>query len=155
MNQKTFAERLDTIETKTNSQPKEIEQVTQSKENLSKREKILVSLRILESKGISAKNSYPRLYWGLHKIGVYPRPLHYKSVVSLFVMGALIVGLIFGGILASGIGADISKGPIAGLYRGGWLGVITMSLVSGVAFAVIIRGKAISSGIPRWSDIWQ
>lgn len=123
--------------------------------NLSKREKVLISLRILESKGISGKNSYPPLFWGLHKVGIYPRPLHYKSVVSLFILGMSMLVFIFGGILASGIGADIGRGPVAGLYRGGWQGVLIMSLVGGAAMALIIRGKAMSCGIPRWIDIWR
>jgi hypothetical protein len=155
MGQKTFAERLASIDTNANGQLQMAQQIRQPKEDLSKREKILASLRILESKGISTKSAYPPLYWGLHKIGIYPRPLHYKPAFNLFILGVFLTTFIFGGILALGIGENISRGPVAGLYRAGWPGVFIVSLISGVVFAVIIRGKAMSSGIPRWSDIWQ
>jgi uncharacterized protein DUF6404 len=155
MDQKTFAERLATINHQPKAQRNMIDPADLPTEGLSRREKILISLRILGSKGISENDAYSSVFWGLHKIGIYPRPVYYWSLAGLFVFGMLLIVFTFGGILALGFGEGIARGPVAGLYNAGWPGVLVMSLFGGAAFAAIIRIKARSSGIPRWSEIGQ
>ena len=153
MSNKTFVERLERIENKSKTQPNKNYKNTNSSEILSKREKVLVSLRILESKGISTKYAFPPIFWGLHKIGIYPKPLHYKSSFSLFLMGFMLFICLFGAVLESGVGSDISRGPIAGLYRLGWGGIIISSILAGIAHVIFIRVKAKSCNVPRWFEI--
>lgn len=151
---KDFKERLDKLEQSQNKPTFAASKAIPSTGGkLSKKDKVALSLQIMASKGMSADNAYPPLMRGLAKLGLHCRPFMYQSLFGWMVFGMLIMFSIFGGIYASGIGSFISRGPVAGLYNGGWIGVILITLLGGGAFGIIMKKHSKKYGLPRWQDI--
>jgi hypothetical protein len=152
---KDFAERLKKLE----EGPQKASTASQAPHftagKLSKKDKVALSLQIMESKGISANNAYPPLMRGLAKMGLHCRPFMYQSLFGWMVFGMFFMFAVFGGIYASGIGALFSRGPVAGLHSGGWLGVILITLIGGGVFGIFMKIHNKKYGLPNWRDIGE
>ena len=106
--------------------------------------------------GISRDAGFPPAMRALSALGLPIRPLHFKTIPSLFLIG-LCLGLgVFGGTLwlfTSGLIDPPGRGPIAGVVDLGWPGVAVVSVCIGVAFATIIRAQAARARLPGWQDL--
>ena len=118
-----------------------------------KREKLKRALEATDNAGISRAEAFPPILSLMLKLGVTPKPMFYWSVLSLMFLGAGTMFLIFGGVLYSGIGSVVQRGPVAGLYRIGWEGVYALSLFAAILFPVYIKVRAKMGRLPRWRDL--
>ena len=133
----------------------EVEPVkTPPKTRLRRKEKVALALTLLQARGVSPASAYPPIFRWFSKIGIHIKPPIYWSFISLLILGLCIMFSIFGGILASGIGANSTRGPIAGLYRLGWPGVMVIGSVAGFLFAVLTRLQKRRHRVPNWRDLW-
>ena len=106
--------------------------------------------------GISRDAGFPPAMRALSALGIPVRPLHFKSIPSLFLFGVALGLAIFGGTLwlfTSGLIYPPARGPIAGLVGLGWPGVFVTSLCIGAAFTIAIRLQAARARLPRWQDL--
>lgn len=149
MSKADFEERLKRIEGNTSTpQP-----LVKSNPTSDKREKLRRALEATDQAGISRTEAYPPILRALLKMGFTPKPMFYWSVVSLMLLGAGTMFLIFGGVLYSGVGSFVQRGPVAGLYRIGWEGVYGLSLFAGILFPVYVKVRAKVGRLPRWRDL--
>ncbi|PLL11973.1 hypothetical protein C0V75_13835 [Tabrizicola sp. TH137] len=120
------------------------------------RDRLDRALAAAAAAGITEKDCFPPAMRALSAMGIPVRPLHFKSVTSLFLFG-LCLGLgIFGGVLwllSSGIVPTPERGALVTVIRFGWPGVFITSLCIGAAFAFVIRRQAARAGLPRWQDL--
>lgn len=120
------------------------------------RERLDRALAIAAAAGISRRDCFPPAMQALSALGLPIRPLHFKSLISLFLSGLCLGLCVFGGILwlfASDTMPVAPAGPIRGLVSLGWPGVAVLSLAIGAGFAAIIRAQAARAGLPRWRDL--
>jgi hypothetical protein len=106
--------------------------------------------------GISQRDRFPPALRALSALGLPVRPLHFKSITSLFLSGLCLGLAIFGGSLwlfTDGPFDLPPRGPIAGLVGLGWPGVCLISIAIGAAFTLIIRAQAARARLPRWQDL--
>lgn len=128
-------------------------QARQDDRKRSRVEKVELAIAIAEQRGIGRGSSYPPAFRLLAALGVRLRPIPYASWGGVFVLGFALGMFIFGGILYSGIGSWIERGPVAGLYRAGWTGVWIVSCGMGIAMATFVKMQARVKGLPRWEDL--
>ncbi|WP_170572211.1 DUF6404 family protein [Ruegeria atlantica] len=119
----------------------------------SRREKLQRALQATDHAGISRFEAYPPIFNLLRSMGLSPRPLHFMNSLSLMGCGAGLMFLIFGGLLYSGIGTHVERGPFATLERFGWGGVCVVSVLGGIMFAKSIKSKAKKARLPDWQDL--
>lgn len=120
------------------------------------RDRLDRALATAAAAGISRDAGFPLAMRALSALGIPVRPLHFKSIPSLFLSGVALGLGIFGGTLwlfTSGLIDPPSRGPIAGLVDLGWPGVLVTALVIGTAFTIVIRAQAARARLPRWQDL--
>jgi hypothetical protein len=117
------------------------------------RDRLARAVALAESRGLSRRSALPLLTAALARLGVPVRPPHYLSWPTLFVIGALINFTVFGGILLSGVGEGLDRGPLGSIHDHGWPGVAVVTIIGGAFYVAFIRRQARRRGLPAWHEV--
>ena len=118
-----------------------------------KYQKVQLALEILQQKGVTLNFAYPPIFLALARQGLPPRPLHFMTPATLYLLGFSIFFLFFGVFLAADIAPEYQYGPIRSLYSLGWGGVTFLSGLSGLVMAIYFLIKSRELKLPAWRDV--
>lgn len=118
-----------------------------------RRERVERAIRVLEAAGLPRSHTYPPFYDILAVLRLAPRPYHYQSIPTLFVVYFTAMVLIFGSVYATGIPGLFESGPLAYLHRGGWPLICGIGTIAGIFGAIRVRQQIQGKRLPRWSDL--
>lgn len=118
-----------------------------------RRERVALALIHLQKAGIGGAMAYSPLFHALARIGLPPKPLHYRSLTGQFLFGFFTITLVMGGTVLACLFMGLRPRPIQALLAAGPEVFLGITATLGAIFALVYRVQAISARLPRWRDL--
>ncbi len=103
--------------------------------------------------GVPRNHAFPFAYAALLRLGVPVRPPHYLSGPTLFVVGALPIFLLLGGLVESGFGEWARFVFFQLIDDAGWPGAVAFALLSGVVNVFYTLAQRRRYRLPAWHTL--
>lgn len=116
-------------------------------------EKLAIALAHLEHGGVTGAYAYPPVFETCACMGIFMKPLHYRSWIGLVAFFLATATLLATFTLVAGVALGTMPRPVRAMIDEGPLVFFGGSFVLGVIFAAIHKAKAAQIGLPRWRDI--
>lgn len=119
----------------------------------SHKERVERALALAEARGLARRKLMPPAYWGLIRLGLPIRPIHFMGRLGQFLAGFLPLPLIFGTLLAFDLFESSERSLFRLIHWLDWPGLLGLGLVMGVLNIVFTRRQARRHDLPSWHEI--
>lgn len=116
-------------------------------------ERLARALAHLERAGINRHSVYSRSFRALARIGLILKPLHYRSLPGLTLVGFALLCVLSGAVVALSLAIGVVPGPLRAVLETGPAGFFAINGMLGLVFAGLIRFQAIGAKLPSWRDL--